>query len=76
MPQFIHLIFILKLLFGPSLCSLFTFHGTIHLIVLTLILVLSLVDVYSSYDAYLTSGECVIVLKMGSTPYMDIPLNG
>ena len=62
--------------FGPSLCSLFIFHGTMHMIVLTLISILSLVDVYSSYDVYFTSGECVIVPKIGSTPWMDISLNG
>ena len=42
----------------------------------THLIVLSLVDVYSSYDVYFTSGECDFVQKNGSTSYMDIPLNG
>jgi len=54
--------------FSPSFLSLLTFHGTIHLIVLALILILSLLDVFLSYDVYFASGECVIVPKMGSTP--------
>ena len=62
--------------FGASLCSLLTFHGTIRLIVLTLIFIVSLVNVYLSYDEYFTSGECVVIQKMVLTPYMDILLNG
>ena len=48
----------------------------ILLIVLIYISILSVVHIYSSYDVYFTSGECVIVPKMDSTPWMYIPLNG
>ena len=41
--------------------SLITFCGTIHLIVQSLFLILSLAGINLSYDAYFISGKCVIV---------------
>ena len=62
-----------ELLHETLLLTLLTFHGTIYLIVKSLFSILSLVDVYSSYDAYYTSGECVIVQKRVQSPEWVFP---
>merc|ERR1712238_476159 len=63
----------LLLLHEALLLSLLTFRGTIRLIVQSLLSILSLVDVYSSYDAYCTSGECVVVRKWVQSPELVFP---
>ena len=62
-----HLIFILKLILDLHSVYYFIFHGTIHLIVLILILILSFADVYSSMMYILHQGN-VLLYKMGSIP--------
>ena len=62
-----HLLFILKLILDLHSVHYFIFHKTIHLIVLTLISVLSLADVYSSMIYILHQGS-VLSYKMGSIP--------
>merc|ERR1712238_588143 len=59
--------------FVASLLSLLTFHETICLIVQSLFSILSLADVYSSYDVYCTSGECVVVQKWVQSPEWRFP---
>ena len=62
-----HLIFILKLILDHHSVHYFIFLGTIHLIVLTLISILSLTDVYPSM-MYILHQESVLLYEMGSIP--------